>query len=76
MQFTGFYDRRSKEIYEGDILASKFGVRSEVHWKGSAWRYGHASSDLRLEELCDDGKHTQDFEVIGNIYENPEFLQN
>ena len=70
MQFTGLKDLKEKEIYEGDIIK------------------GHFRSPLTLEhniEVCPpispDGFHwyseleDMDFEIIGNIYENPELLK-
>lgn len=70
MQFTGLKDKNGKEIWEGDIINGKF--------------IGDDKGIFRIE-ICPDinaGYHwygeleDMDFEVIGNIYENPELIKN
>ena len=77
MQSTGLFDRNSKEIFEGDILDYR-GRKALVRWHGS-----YASFIYRFV----DEPHKQKAEwkplylaymkceIIGNIYENPEFLE-
>lgn len=74
MQSTGFKDKNGKEIFEGDILGTKNGLlngvveyRSDLGlWTNSLIRYNN------FERLC---SIARDREIIGNIYENPEFLE-
>ena len=65
-QFTGLTDKNGKEIYEGDIIewVDELGESDRIH---------------RMEvQFKNGGFHpfqvNRDFEVIGNIYENPELI--
>lgn len=81
MQSTGLKDKNGKLIYEGDII--------KVHTQGDIlinygvvfWNYKEARF-LRTSNLINiDKQNGQSFwynnsiEIIGNIYENPELLE-
>lgn len=83
MQFTGLKDKNGKEIYEGDIIQMWVGtkpvtvgnitwggwqyvVRMEVVGKDKTNYFGYNSEDIDPEKI----------EIIGNIYENPELINN
>ena len=71
MEFTGLYDRSGKEIYEGDIVDNPNDEFTYViMWNKDDARFtlgvgGHDLSSYRLPDF---------WEVIGNIYENPNLL--
>ena len=80
-QFTGMYDRKGKEIYEGDILGAKGKV---IGWvKGGVRGYcydvvyvNHPAGESRwtlYSTVKDD--YPEQIEVIGNIHDNPELLK-
>lgn len=67
MQFTGLYDRNSKEIYEGDIVEHRYG-KSVVEWNDAYSGFEPFRGDIN----CPDSE--TESEVIGNVYENPELF--
>lgn len=79
MQYTGIKDKNGKEIYEGDILkinvAGVINKRVKVVYENGAfgvyWKaWGAPREELHyFNSFCN-----TEFEVIGNIYENPELL--
>ena len=80
MQSTGLRDKNDKEIFEGDILACK--TDDEVINLNVFWDEEHAlfmfeskkyNEQEPLAELVEN--NTYPFEIIGNVYENPELLE-
>lgn len=80
MQSTGLKDKNGKEIFDGDILA--FETDDEVINVNVFWDEEHAlfmfeskkyNEQEPLAELVEN--NTYPFEIIGNIYENPELLE-
>ena len=66
MQYTGLKDKNGKEIYEGDIVSNNLKEQGIVKWKGIGFDWGDDFSKGKGD--------TDEIEVIGNIYENPELL--
>lgn len=74
MQYTGLKDRNGREIYEGDILRDDEMGLNVVRWEdGSFWlEMFYEGGQSLMEHLSD---YNEVCEVIGNIYENPELLE-
>lgn len=70
MQFTGLHDKNGKEIYEGDIVEHFNGVQVVEWCEDNASFQMNLNDNVFDQELFWDGLKV---EVIGNIYENPEF---
>lgn len=75
MQYTGLKDKNGKEIYEGDICNSVYSV-GKVYWNEMTARFSF-EFDTDIDGLFEmaSGIEGKKFEVIGNIYENPELLE-
>lgn len=80
MQSTGLVDKNGKEVFENDVIRDSDGFEGIVQYDESYGMYGIAylptlsnGIDMTFEELKDNFRNK--FEVIGNIYENPELLE-
>ena len=74
MQSTGLFDKNNKEIFEGDIvlvLDSPYTVFYDNE-KGSYRLKPH--DDRWNVDYMSNFSHGGNFEVVGNIYENKEYL--
>ena len=81
MQSTGLLDKNGKEIYEGDIVRYKAGcntVTEEVVYDKNFAGFGVKDADANIiftfGELAEE-IGLSSLEVVGNIYENPELLE-
>ena len=86
MQYTGLKDKNGKEIYEGDIIefnnndyARTAGhlddeiIIAEVEYY--CGHYGLKEANGQLHDLYIAIVNDDEAEIIGNIYENPELLE-
>lgn len=81
-QFTGLLDKNGKEIYKGDIIKAFTDDPTLVEWHSGAFGYlvckgkGYeyfVSFSQNLHFAFEKNK-SENIEVIGNIYENPELI--
>ncbi|HEL2028393.1 TPA: hypothetical protein TY360_001620 [Streptococcus suis] len=76
MQSTGLFDINGKEVYIGDIVKCTVGCSHEVIFlKEYGGRYIGGMPAIYLSDIRDGYAWTEDEEVIGNIYENPELVE-
>ncbi|MGE7890899.1 YopX family protein [Bacillus cereus] len=74
IQYTGLKDKNGLEIFESDIVKRHDDLLYIVEWHEEDTMfyykdsYGDEDDDLRMSAVS--------FEVVGNIYENPELLKN
>lgn len=76
MQYTGLKDKNGREIYDGDIVevANKsYKSRGQIAWSNHTAKWLVAFYNGAPFELGT--WNTELYEVIGNIYENPELLE-
>lgn len=77
--FTGLKDKNGKEIYEGDIVFQEFNDNRPLDYGG----FVGVIKQYECAYWIDNGinhaeplySETNENEVIGNIYENPELLE-
>ena len=75
MQSTGLFDRNGKEIFDGDIVKMSKDVYSEPTYYEVVRHYGGAYRLESKQHGCELWLRHTDCEVVGNIYENPELLE-
>ena len=75
MQSTGLKDRNSVEIFEGDIVKMSKDVYSEPTYYEVVRHRGGAYRLESKQHGCELWLRHADCEVVGNVYENPELLE-
>jgi uncharacterized phage protein (TIGR01671 family) len=75
MQFTGRTDKNGKEIYDGDII-KEYDEVVKVFYNDCTASFDIEYSGGDCDRLVyKDGHSEHSFEVLGNIYENPELIK-
>ena len=76
MQSTGLKDKNDVEVYEGDIVTCSSGCLHIVYWeKAIGGTFFGGMPGWYLSGLNNGYGWTKDEEIVGNIYENPELLE-
>jgi uncharacterized phage protein (TIGR01671 family) len=78
-QYTGLADKNGKKIFEGDIVVMTLPA-AKMHWRavckfhsgafGLVWHHMSAERWQAFTGICN-----AEYEVIGNIYDNPELAE-
>jgi len=76
-QYTGLKDKNGKEIYEGDVLERFPYWGWYVVYENGCFRMSWINEVQRVnwKHYSLNQEMTEDWEVIGNIHENPELLE-
>ena len=77
MQSTGLFDENDKEIFDGDILHTTDNELAKVFWNDdlAGWFVDFIYEIAELSEVADIQSNRSICAIVGNIYENPEFLE-
>lgn len=71
-QYTGLKDKNGKKIFEGDIMSiSPISPKYEIKWDNEQQRFCFWNDGW----IAGFNGFITSYEVIGNIYDNPELLE-
>jgi hypothetical protein len=76
MQSTGLKDKNGKEVFVGDIIKCTRGCPHEVYLvKEYGGTYIGGMPAIYLKGIREGYAWTEHEEILGNVYENPELLE-
>lgn len=87
LQYTGLKDKNGKEIYDGDVVKVdrcrvvdgelvETGIETgNVFWADYFFQYRVSFDHIRYDDFEALMDNEDRYEVIGNIYENPELVK-
>lgn len=73
-QYTGLKDKNGKEIYEGEILKNKREENFKLYWNEEMCAFYLQNISWLSEDTPVEFHRMENFEIIGNIFENKELL--
>ena len=77
-QYTGLTDKNGKRIFEGDICRNtRTGEIVSVKWHGTmaGFVWSKRKGKIHLYDFGELFRAYDNYEVIGNIYDNPELVE-
>ena len=74
MQYTGLKDKNGREIYEGDIAKSRKRL-FVARWNNDIASFVWKPLDSEISHPCFNVGTVKNMEIVGNVYENPELLE-
>lgn len=77
MQSTGLIDKNGEEIFDGDILHTPDNELAKVFWNDdlAGWFVDFLYEIAELSEVADIQSSRSICAIVGNIYENPELME-